>query len=157
MWAINNMFGTGTRRFAIITSLISCGTYAVVFGLLHPPSRKSVGDFLGKVPVLASLRNLTRDALSALQISPLSTLFQKLDRKDFPSGTAETAQGGKKGKETAATSKWSEKWKITAAEVTDPSQRLLAKGKASIINQLRRTKPRGQDHELGEVHEVSGR
>jgi hypothetical protein len=39
MWAINGMFGTGTRGFAIITSVIACGTYAVVFGLLHPPAR----------------------------------------------------------------------------------------------------------------------
>jgi hypothetical protein len=36
MWAINDMFGTGTYGFAVITTIIAAGTYAVVFWLLHP-------------------------------------------------------------------------------------------------------------------------
>jgi hypothetical protein len=35
MWAINNMFGIGTRGFVIITTIITVGTYAVVFWLLN--------------------------------------------------------------------------------------------------------------------------
>jgi hypothetical protein len=34
MWAINDMFGTGTRGYAIITVVISLGTYIVTIGLL---------------------------------------------------------------------------------------------------------------------------
>ncbi|KAE9366522.1 hypothetical protein N431DRAFT_471572 [Stipitochalara longipes BDJ] len=33
MWAINDMFGTGTRGFAIITTIIAVGTYAVVLSI----------------------------------------------------------------------------------------------------------------------------
>ena len=45
------MFGTGTRGFVIITSFISSGTYVVVFGLLHPPSRQTLAAFLKKVSI----------------------------------------------------------------------------------------------------------
>jgi hypothetical protein len=57
MWAINNMFGTGTRGFVIITSLIAFGTYAVVFGLLHPPSRQSLVAFMRALPASAFFHN----------------------------------------------------------------------------------------------------
>ena len=57
MWAINNMFGTGTRGFVIITSLIALGTYAVVFGLLHPPSRQSLVALMRALPASAFFHN----------------------------------------------------------------------------------------------------
>lgn len=42
MWAINDMFGTGTRGFAIITVILSVSTYVVVFGLLHQSNQQQV-------------------------------------------------------------------------------------------------------------------
>jgi hypothetical protein len=51
MWAINDMFGGGPKGFTIITTLISTGTYAVVFGLLHLPSREKITDLLKKIPI----------------------------------------------------------------------------------------------------------
>jgi hypothetical protein len=40
LWAINDMFGTGTRGFAIITVVLAFGTYIAVFSLLHPTTQK---------------------------------------------------------------------------------------------------------------------
>lgn len=49
MWAINDMFGTGTRGFAIITTVITTCTYAVVFWLLHPSAFKDASQALRKL------------------------------------------------------------------------------------------------------------
>ncbi|KAN0101488.1 hypothetical protein V8E51_011998 [Hyaloscypha variabilis] len=70
MWAINNMFGTGTRGFAIITSLIAFSTYAVVFGLLHPPSRQSFATLLMNISDPATLRSWTYRAFKVANKSP---------------------------------------------------------------------------------------
>jgi hypothetical protein len=40
MWAINDMFGTGTLGFAIITTILTVGTYVVDFTLLHQSAQK---------------------------------------------------------------------------------------------------------------------
>ncbi|KAH6677159.1 hypothetical protein B0J14DRAFT_651052 [Halenospora varia] len=50
MWAVNNMFGTGTRGFAMITTIVATVTYVVVFRLLHPTAlRKYIMSTYGKV------------------------------------------------------------------------------------------------------------
>jgi len=41
------MFGTGIWGYSIITAVISLGTYAIVFGMIHPSIRlQKVYDFL---------------------------------------------------------------------------------------------------------------
>jgi hypothetical protein len=42
MWVINDMFGTGTTGFAIITTVLGLLTYGVVFGLLHSISNNKL-------------------------------------------------------------------------------------------------------------------
>jgi hypothetical protein len=42
MWVVNNMFGTGGKGFAIITAVIPITTYALVFNLLHPTTKKAI-------------------------------------------------------------------------------------------------------------------
>ena len=46
MYAINNMFDTGIRGYAISATIISLGTYAVVFSLTYP-SKKLVKPCVG--------------------------------------------------------------------------------------------------------------
>jgi hypothetical protein len=40
MWAINDMFGTGTTGFTVITTVLAVGTYVVVFSLLHQNTQR---------------------------------------------------------------------------------------------------------------------
>src|SRR4051812_19848036 len=47
MYDINDMFGTGIQGYSIITAVIFLGTYAIVFGIIHPSIRfKKVYEYL---------------------------------------------------------------------------------------------------------------
>jgi hypothetical protein len=48
MWAIGDTFGAGTHGFVIITTIITVGTYAAVFSLLHPSAFKDGFESLRK-------------------------------------------------------------------------------------------------------------
>jgi hypothetical protein len=111
------MFGTRTRGFAIITTLISCRTYAIAFGLLHPPSHQFTTAFLSKTLLLASLRKGNQDVLNSLKgtiqgnfrnripsTAPKAEKGEKIEKDEGDSlsihmATASARKG--KGKETA--------------------------------------------------------
>lgn len=51
LWAVNDMFGTGTRGFAIITAVMGLGTYAAVFLLIHPPDLFAIANWFKELGV----------------------------------------------------------------------------------------------------------
>ncbi|PMD34211.1 hypothetical protein L207DRAFT_588810 [Hyaloscypha variabilis F] len=53
MWVVNNMFGTGGKGFAIITAVIPITTYALVFNLLHPTTKKALINGIKKAATSA--------------------------------------------------------------------------------------------------------
>lgn len=150
MWAINSMFGTGTRGFAIITTVISCGTYAVVFGLLQQPPYQFPAALSSKALLLAPLSKWSQDILNSLK---------RTIQGNSQNGKPRTAPNAKKGKKIekdqghspnihmamASASKGKGKETTTDEEVPDSGPQVAAKGTSSIINRFRRAK--GPEHE----------
>jgi len=134
------MFGTGTRGFAIITILISSGTYAVVFGLLHQEYQRTVSSFLYKCTQLA-LR------------APREIFKPKLIAKKFQQGVG-TKQGipGQEicerqniaaddiiepiARNSSQSTKGKRKEPLAEEVVAEASQQSLAKGRPSVIDRF---------------------
>jgi hypothetical protein len=166
MWAINDMFGTGTRGFAIITTLISSGTYAVVFGLLHPPSRQTIAALLMRFTVPEFLQRWVHEALEAFR----KILNLNLKAENAPNGSESgngdvTRDHGDEqdvedsddiaviARTSTKSSKGKRKEGRTEEEVQNASQQSLATGKTSLITRFRGNKSKEPDHELGEIHD----
>ena len=141
------MFGTGTRGFAIITTSISCGTYAIVFGLLHAPSRLSTFDLL----------KLLRRALwphkkpgTTLGIHAQLEVMKRPKRLDFgvkPTWRDEKNHQTAQSVEIAAEGTGKER--VIDEDKSHAVQDPQTTAKSSVLARLRKEKPHTGDYEQG--------
>ena len=165
MWAINNMFGTGTRGFAIITTTVSCGTYAIVITLLHAPPLPVILTSLKKHLLWETLHKWIEKALnlvgSILKQRPMLGSSQKGSQVETagadPGAQQSEATAKAEGatpivRTAAASATMKEKEKRTEEEVLNASRESLAKGGTSLVTIFRRKKPLEQvgDMEKGD-------
>jgi hypothetical protein len=130
MWAINDMFGTGTRGFAIITVVLALGTYVAVFGLLHPTTQK---DAIEAIKKRLSFSWITRQI--------------KWGADDANQNQSLKAGKGKEKGEEGISS---------GLQSNDATAEPLQQKKSTLLSRFRKRKVRGgEDHEMGDVQAQS--
>ncbi|KAH8777269.1 hypothetical protein BGZ57DRAFT_351768 [Hyaloscypha finlandica] len=130
LWAINDMFGTGTRGFAIITVVLAVGTYAAVFGLLHPTTQKDAIEAIRKGFSFSWItQKIKRGADDANQNPPLKAGKRKEKEKEGISSGLQTND----------------------ATAEPPQQKM-----PTLFSKFRNRKVKGgEDHEMGNVRAQS--
>jgi hypothetical protein len=126
LWAINDMFGTGTRGFAIITAVLAVGTYIAVFGLLHPTTQK--------------------DAIEAIRKGvSFSWITRKIKKGGDDANQNPPLKAGK-GKEKE------EEGISTGLQSNDAAAESPRQKKLTLLSRFRKRKVKGgEDHEMGDV------
>lgn len=120
------MFGTGTRGFAVITIVLSLGTYVAVFSLLHPTTQK--------------------DAIKALKKGLSSRWVPRKIERRLDDGNQDQPLKAGKGKEKR------EERRSSGFQSNDATEEPLHQKKPTLLSRFRKRKVKGgEDHEMGDV------